>query len=161
MARRRFRLRSVRERTAALAAAVVVTGLLSGVALSQGWWPRRAPQSTGRSAEPASRAVSVDDAAIDAAVRVALDRTATVVKVAASPRMARERGQVFQWTARTVDIKARSRPVDLVRQLQRQVAAAGGQILEQTPTVIRIGVRRAGLDLVTHDIQLIPFVPAA
>lgn len=75
--------------------------------------------------------------------------------------MARERGQVFQWTARTVDIKARSRAVDLARQLQRQVAAAGGQILEQTPTVIRIGVRRAGLDLVTHDIQLIPFVPAA
>jgi len=161
MARRRLRLRSATERAAALVAAVVVAGVLLGVGLSQGWWLGQSAPPAGPLAIPASRDVAVDDAAIDAGVRAALDRAATVVKVATSSRLMRERGQVYQWTARTVDIKARSRVTDLSRQIGQQVAPAGGQILEQTPTFIRIGVRRAGLDLVTHDIQLIPFVPAA
>ena len=154
-------MRSKTERATAVVAAVVVAGLFFGVGLSQGWWLGRAAPPAGPSADPASRAVAVDDDAIDAGVRAALDRTATVVRVAASPRMMRERGQVYQWTARTVDIKARGRAIDLARQLDQHVEPAGAQILEQTPTFIRIGVRRAGLDLITHDIQLIPFAPAA
>src|SRR3989475_12378863 len=155
MARRRLRRRWGPGRGAALGAAVVVPGFLLGGGLSQGWGLGRSTPPAAPLAIPASRDVALDDAAIDAGVRAALDRTATVVKVATSSRLMRERGQVYQWTARTVDIKARSRVMDLARQLGQQVAPAGGQILEQTPTFIRIGVRRAGLDLVTHDIQLI------
>src|SRR2546428_4226641 len=161
MARRRLRLRSATERSAALVAVVVVAGFLLGVGLSQGWWLGRSTPPPGPLAIPASRDVALDDAAIDAGVRAALDRTATVVKVATSSRLMRERGQVYQWTARTMDIKARGPVTDLARQPGQEVAPAGGQNLEQTPTFIRIGVRRAGLDLVTHDIQLIPFAPAA
>src|SRR5438093_1282743 len=129
MAKRRFRMRSRTERTTAVVAAVVVAGFFFGVGLSQGWWLGRAVPPAGPSADPASRAVAVDDDAIDAGVRAALDRTATVVRVAASPRMMRERGQVYQWTARTVDIKARGRAIDLVRQLEQHVEPAGAQIL--------------------------------
>src|SRR3989442_906637 len=88
-------------------------------------------------------------------------RPARVVKVPPSARLMGGRGEVYQGTGGTGDIKARGRVPDLAGQLGQQGAPAGGQILEQTPTFIRIGVRRAGLDLVTHDIQLIPFVPAA
>src|SRR5436309_14558021 len=140
MAKRRFRMRSRTERTTAVVAAVVVAGFFFGVGLSQGWWLGRAVPPAGPSADPASRAVAVDDDAIDAGVRAALDRTATVVRVAASPRMMRERGQVYQWTARTVDIKARGRAIDLVLQRDQHVVRAVVQTLELTPTVIGIGV---------------------
>jgi len=143
-------------------AVVVAAGLVVGVALSQGWWPRRAPQPRAPVGGPAPGAPAVvDDAAIDRGVRAVLSRSATVLHVTARPRTAQRSGQAYRWTARTVEIKARARSSDLTRQLQQQIGPAGGQILLQTPSVIRIGIRRAGLDLVTHEIQLIPFEPAA
>src|SRR3989442_1553500 len=134
MARRRFRLRSATERAAALVAAVVVAGGLSGVGLSQGW---------------------------GGGGRAGWARPAGVVRVATSPGLRGGGGRFYQGGAGPGNIRPRSRFRARARQLGQQGAPAGGQILEQTPTFIRIGVRRAGLDLVTHDIQLIPFVPAA
>lgn len=162
MIRRRSRSRSAAERTAILITVVVVVGLLTGVALSQGWWVRRAvlPLRPPTAVVPGA-SEAFDATAIDAAVRAALDRTATVIKVGETPRTTRQRGQLFQWTARTMDVKARSPVTDLARLLQQQVVPAGGLILEQTPMLIRVGVRRAGLELVTHEIQLVPYVPAA
>lgn len=162
MTRRRSRVRSKTTRTVTAAVAVVAAGLVVGVALSQGWWPPRAPQPRAPVGAPVPAAsVAVDDAAIDAGVRAVLDRSATVVNVTARSRTAQRRGEIYRWTARTVEIKAHARVGDLTRQLERQIAPAGGRILLQTPAVIRIGVRRAGLDLVTHEIQLIPFEPVA
>src|SRR5437870_13538973 len=100
MARRRLRLRSATERSAALVAAVVVAGFLLGVGLSQGWWLGRSTPPAAPLAIAASRDVALDDAALDAGVRPASDRTATVVKVATSSRLTRARGEVCQWRAR-------------------------------------------------------------
>jgi polysaccharide deacetylase 2 family uncharacterized protein YibQ len=162
MSKRRSTFRSATQRRAGLLAAVVVVGLLTGVALSQGWRPRRAVQPLRPPAGLVPGASEAfDDTAIDAAVRAALEQTATIVKVGETSRTARQRGQAFQWTTHTLDVKARARITDLTRLLQRQVVPTGGLILEQTPTVLRIGLRRAGVDLVTHEIQLIPYVPTA
>lgn len=162
MSKRRSTFRSATQRRAVLLAAVVVLGLLTGVALSQGWQPRRAvrPLRSPAGLVPGA-SEAFNDTTIDAAVRAALDQTTTIVKVGETSRTARQRGQAFQWTTHILDVKARARMTDLTRVLHRQVVPAGGLILEQTPTVVRIGVRRAGVDLVTHEIQLIPFVPTA
>src|SRR3989442_4046060 len=68
MARRRFRLRSATERAAALVAAVVVGGFLSGVWLSPGWWLRPTPPPARPPALPAARAHPGYRAPIDAGV---------------------------------------------------------------------------------------------
>jgi polysaccharide deacetylase 2 family uncharacterized protein YibQ len=136
---------------------VVAVGLLAGVALSQGWWPG-AHASIDLSGEGAG---VLGDDAVDAAVRAILDQDTTVVNVTRRPRTAQLRGEMYRWTTRTVEVKARGRVSDLVRRLDARVVPAGGRILLRTPSAIRVGIRRAGLEVVTHEIRLIPFVAAA
>ncbi len=160
--RRRRRLRSATERTTWLVGVVVLAGLVAGVGLSQGWWSRRAAPPPVRPSPVAPGALApVDDVALDAAVRTVLDRHAAVMRVTSRARSAQQRGQVFRWTARTLEVKPRAGAGMLARVLKRDIAPAGGQILLQTPTLIRVGFRRAGLEFITHEVQLVPFVPAA
>lgn len=160
--RRRSRLRSASERTAWLVAGVVLAGLVAGVGLSQGWWSRGAAPPAARPAPVAPGGLTpVDDVALDTALRAALDRSAAIMKVTSQPRSAQQRGQVFRWTARTLEVKPRTSGAMLARVLKREIAPSGGQILLQTPTLIRVGFRRAGLELITHEVQLVPFVPSA
>ncbi len=159
--RRRSRLRSASERTTWLVAGVVLAGLVAGVGLSQGWWSRGAAPPAVRPAPVAPPGSAIDDVALDTALRAALDRSAAVIKVTGQPRSAQQRGQVFRWTARTLEVKPRTSGAMLARLLKREIAPSGGQILLQTPTLIRVGFRRAGLELITHEVQLVPFVPSA
>jgi uncharacterized protein len=158
MNRRRSRVRARAVRPVPVAAIVVFVGLLVGVGLSQGWWlgPRGpAPLPGGRSG------IGIGDDAVDTAVRDLLDLDATVVMSSTRPRTAAQRGEVYQWTTRTFEIKARGRVSVLVRRLNQRVTPVGGRVLSQTPTAIQVGIRRAGLEAVTDEIRLIPFTPAA
>src|SRR5207245_10058188 len=103
----------------------------------------------------------VGDDAVDAAVRAVLDQDTTVITSSTRPRTAQQRGEVFQWTTRTFEIKARGRVSVLVRRLNQRVTPVGGRVLSQTPTAIQVGIRRAGLEAVIDEIRLIPFTPAA
>ncbi len=151
-------MRATTAQPATVVMVVVAVGLLAGVGLSQGWWPpwTRAPVEL-----PGARLGAVGDDAVDVAVRAVLDQDATVVNVTTRPRTAQLRGEMYRWTTRTVEIKARGRVSDLVRRLDERMAPVGGRILSRTPTAIRVGIRRAGLEVVTHEIRLIPFVAAA
>src|SRR2546425_596789 len=158
MNRRRSRIRARAGRSVPVAAIVAVVGLLVGVGLSQGWWlGPRAPANL-----PGGRnGIGVGDDAVDTAVRAVLDQDATVITSSTRPRTAQQRGEVYQWTTRTFEIKARGRVSVLVRRLNQRVIPVGGRVLSQTPTAIQVGIRRAGLEAVIDEIRLIPFTPAA
>jgi polysaccharide deacetylase 2 family uncharacterized protein YibQ len=145
-------------RPATVAVYVSVVGLLVGVGLSQGWWLGGRTPVDFRGTRTG---IAVGDDAVDTAVRDILDQDTTVMTVTTRPRTAQQRGEVYQWTTRTIEIKARGRVSDLVRRLNQRVAPVGGRVLSQTPTAIQVGIRRGGVEAVTHEIRLIPFVPAA
>lgn len=115
------------------------------------------PGTGGREAPVGSpRPVAVDDRVLDDALHRVIGRIGTVVSSSARDQTRAQDARILTWRARTLEIRLRVRTAEAARLLAAAAAQAGGEVLSRGPFGMRIGLRRDGDPLPTHDIHFIP-----
>ena len=137
-------------RSAALIAAVVAAGLVVGAALAVhriGVPPAEIPP-------PADLAGY--DAAVDRAVRDALERIGRIVPTGSRPQIRQVGGRRLRWTTWTLDLQTPLTARHVASRLALRLQLAGAVVRRAEDGAVRVAVRREGLETVTHLIRVVP-----
>lgn len=138
---------------------ILLLGLGLGISLSRSapWRATPATPTPGSRVPIPTAPLTIDDLALDAAVRRALSQSSTVVRETREELTEEDGTLQLRWHLLVIDVRARSSGADPLRVLGQEVERAGGKVFSRTPSAIRLGVQREGRIFVTHEIRVLPF----
>lgn len=154
---------------AALTAAILV-GVGIGAGLSYDRF-RPSPQPAARQpvvvstptpppVVPTPTVTVVDDEALDTAIQGAVRKIGRTLRSDSEPRSAQDGPDQVRWQRRTIEVRLSATTRGAMTLLRAAVERAGGQVFEDSPSGLQVGVFHNGVPLITHELRFVT-APAA
>lgn len=112
------------------------------------------PAGRSHPAAPPTRQGSLDDRALAAAVRKALQSVGEITVETEAAQSTRLATVVLRWQLRRIELRTRRSTDEVLRVLEPEVARAGGRVFARGSPVI-LGLIRNGHRLVTHELRMV------